>query len=93
MELKLGDKLWINYGPNAIVVGHLVDSSPDNTLIGLSPVPYAEYIKMSSSEQASCPISWFETYACTYRCHIPFEDIQQKDSGLKPSAVGFGLRA
>ena len=70
-ELNLGDKIWMHYGPSVLIVGHLIDHSPDFRMIGVSPVPFDDYKKMTITERASCPISWCESVACHYLCSIP----------------------
>lgn len=87
-ELKLGDKLWMHYGASVLIVGHIVDVSPSETMIGISPLPYDDYKEMTFNERASCPISWCETKACHYLSHVPYDDMKKHDEGLKP-ALGF----
>lgn len=90
MEIQLGDKLWMHYGPNVLIVGHVIDHSPDLRMIGISPLPFDEYKKMSIAERASCPISWCELRACHYLCHTPYVELKQHDERAVPKA-GFGF--
>jgi hypothetical protein len=90
IELKLGDKVWMHYGPSTLIVGHIIDYSPDFALIGLSPLPYDEYKCMSLSQKAGCPISWCETKYCHYRCHITYNDLKKMDEAAKEPKLGFG---
>lgn len=87
IELKHGDKIWMDYGPG-LVVGHILESSPDNRLIGISPVPYDEYKKLPLMSRSQMPVTWFDVKYCTYRCHIAYEDLQKLDESLKPK-TGF----
>jgi hypothetical protein len=90
MQIKLGDKIWMHYGPNALVVGHILDNSPKEDFIGVSPVPFDEYEKMPLMQRAQIPINWFDTRYCTYIDHIPLEDLRKLDKELKPQA-GFRI--
>jgi hypothetical protein len=86
MELKLGDKIWMHFGPSALIVGHVLDHSPDYRYIAISPVPYEAYRKMQLLERAQIPLSWHPIEYCSYICHIPYEDLQKIDQELKPHA-------
>lgn len=88
-ELKLGDKVWMHYGPSVLIVGHIVDTSPDFSMLGFSPLPYDEYHKMTLSQKASCPITWCEVRACHYLCHIPYADLKKQDDDNQSSKLGF----
>jgi hypothetical protein len=90
MELSLGDKLWMHYGPSVLIVGYIVEVSPNNDMIGMSPLPFDAYKKMSMEQKASCPISWCETRACHYLCHIPHKELIEQDEKVVPKA-GFGF--
>jgi len=57
MQLELGCKIFMHYGPNVLIVGHVIDHSPDYQLIGVSMVPYDIYNKMTGEQKASCPIN------------------------------------
>lgn len=86
MEIKLGDKIWVHYGPAILMVGHVIDYSPDYTMFGISPLPYREYEKMTLMQKASCPINWCEVKACHYLCHIPLEELTKQDEAVTPRA-------
>jgi len=86
MEVQLGDKLWMFHGPHTLVVGYLVDASPDNKMIAVSPCPYEDYKKMGLSQRATIPVTWFQTKYCTYENHIKAEDLTKLDETLKPAA-------
>lgn len=86
VELKLGDKIWMHYGPSVLIVGNIIDHSPDYRMIGLSPVPYDVYAKMNEETKATCPISWCETRACHYLCHIPVSELRKRDETVTPKA-------
>lgn len=88
IELQLGDKIWMYYGPNVLIVGHVIDYSPDYSMVGISPLPYNSYSKMTNEQKASCPISWCETKACHYLCHIPCKQLEEHDIKVTPR-VGF----
>jgi hypothetical protein len=90
IELKLGDKVWMHYGPSVLLVGHIIDYSPDYSMVGLSPLPFNEYEKMNLSQKASCPINWCELKACHYICHIPYDELKRQDEAVAPRA-GFGF--
>ncbi len=90
VQLELGDKVWMHYGPSVLVVGHLVDFSPDYKILGISPVPYEEYKDMDMSQRAGCPISWCETRACHYLSHVLEADLKHQDEKVKPNFIGFG---
>jgi hypothetical protein len=87
-ELKLGDKVWMHYGPSVIIVGHIVDHSPDYAMLGISPLPYEDYRVMKLSERAGCPISWCDVKSCHYLSHIPREDLEEFDKSVS-AKVGF----
>lgn len=89
-ELNFGDKIWMHYGPNVLIVGYLVDNSPDYKYIGVSPVPYSEYKTMTTSTKASCPINWCDVKACHYLSHIPYQDIEKHDAINQSPRLGFG---
>lgn len=89
MELKLGDKIWMYYGPINIIVGHIVDVSPEFSIIGLSALPYDDYKKMTSSEKAGCPVTWCEVEECSYITHVPYETIKKQDEILTFKPTGF----
>jgi len=91
MELFLGDKVWMHYGPNVLVVGHIIDHSPNYQLIGISPVSFDEYKKLSIAERASCPITWCERRACHYLCHTAYQDLKGHDDALSAVGKGFGF--
>jgi hypothetical protein len=84
MDIKLGDKIWMHYGSNTLVVGHILDNSPKNDFIAVSPLPYGEYKKMPLMQRAGVPISWFEVKYCSYIDHISLEDLQKLDESLRP---------
>lgn len=88
-ELNLGDKVWMHYGPSVLIVGHLIDYSPDYSMVGLSPLPFTVYNKMNTAEKADCPINWFELKACHYICHIPASDLKKQDEALETPHAGF----
>lgn len=87
-SVELGDKIWLHYGSNTLIVGYLVDHSPDNKMIALSPLTYEKYKEMNLVEKAGCPVSWCELRGCSYLCHISFEDLKKAEPA-KPTA-GFG---
>lgn len=89
-ELNLGDKVWIHYGQNVLIVGHLVDHTADFSLVAFSPLPYDDYKEMTSSSKASCPVSWCEVKACHYLSHIPYKEIAEMDEKVKSPRLGFG---
>lgn len=91
IELNLGDKVWLHYGPTMLIVGHIVDNSPNHNLIGISPLPYNDYKEMNLLEKASCPIGWYESKDCAYICHIPSGDLTKIDN-TKEAPVGFAAR-
>lgn len=91
MEVQLGDKIWLHYGPNVLIVGHLVDHSPNHEMIGLSPVPFDEYKKLSTSEKASCPMQWCELKSCHYLCHTSGADMRKQDEKAVPKAGFFNM--
>jgi hypothetical protein len=88
IELQLGDKIWMNYGAQAFIVGYVVDHSPDYSMIALSPLPYDEYDKMSLMEKASAPITWCETKVCSYIAHTKLAEIRKHDAN-RGSHMGF----
>lgn len=90
VELKLGDKIWMHYGPSVLIVGHIIDQSPNDQFIGISALPYDEYQKMNHSQKASCPISWCEVRACHYLSHIAYNELKQQDEAITPKA-GFNF--
>ena len=90
VELNLGDKVWMHYGPSTLIVGHVIDYSPDYTMIGMSPLPYDEYKEMTLMQRASCPISWCEIRACHYLTHIPYEELKKQEEERKKPTLGFG---
>jgi len=79
IELQLGDKIWMHYGPSVLIVGHIIDHSPDFKMVGISPLPYDNYQKMTSEQKASCPINWCEMRACHYLCHVSAEELKKHD--------------
>ena len=89
--LNLGDKIWMHYGPSVLIVGHLIDHSPDYKMLGVSPMPFDDYKKMTITERASCPINWCDAVACHYLCHVPYEELQKHDDLLKSKGAGFGF--
>lgn len=89
MEVKLGDKLWMHYGPNTLLVGHVVDQSPDQRHVAVSPLPFDEYHKMTQLEKAGCPISWCEVKFCHYLCHTAYEDLKKQDEAISNKPAGF----
>lgn len=88
-ELNLGDKVWMHYGPSVLIVGHLIDYSPDYSMVGLSPLPYSVYKKMNTEQKAECPINWFELKGCSYLCHIPEDELKKQDETLDVPKAGF----
>jgi hypothetical protein len=86
IELKLGDKVWMHYGPGVLIVGHIIDHSPDYRLVGLSPLPFENYQKMTVEQKAGCPISWCEVRACHYLSHVSSADLKKQDEivAIKP---------
>lgn len=89
-ELHLGDKIWMHYGPNVLIVGHIIDCSPDSRMIGVSQLPFEEYSKMTLIDKATCAISWCETRYCHYLCHVPYEELRKQDEVLSTKPFGFG---
>lgn len=76
----------MHYGPSVLVVGHIIDHSPDYRMVGLSPLPYDVYAKMNGEQKASCPITWCETRACHYLCHIAHDALVRQDEKVTPRA-------
>lgn len=86
MQINLGDKIWMNFGPNGLIVGYVLDHSPDYQFVGISPVPYDSFKKMPLVERAQIPISWHDVKYCSYVCRVPYEQLQKIDQALKPQA-------
>lgn len=93
VEIKLGDKVWMHYGPSVLIVGHVVDHSPDYRLLGLSPLPFDNYKKMTAEQKASCPVNWCETRACHYLCHISSDDLKKQDEAVEAASPRPGFFA
>lgn len=89
ITLNLGDKVWMHYGPSVLIVGHIIDYSPDYRLIGLSPLPYDEYQKMTLIQKAGCPINWCEVRACHYLCHLNHDELKKQDEIANAPKMGF----
>jgi len=63
-----------------LIVGHLVDHSPDFAFVGVCALPFDEYQKLTLEERAGCPITWCETRFCNYLAHEPYHEVKKVDS-------------
>jgi hypothetical protein len=84
MEVNIGDRIWMYGGGSAIlIVGYILEASPDNEFIGVSPVPYDDFKKLTIMQRANIPINWCPLKYCNYVAHIPYAQIAALDNELE----------
>jgi hypothetical protein len=86
-EVKVGDRIWMYCGPVALIVGHILEQSPDGSHISVSPIPYDEFVKLPLMQRANIPVNWCPLKLCSYVAHIPHEELKNIDKEIESKRV------
>ena len=82
MEVNIGDRIWMYGGMATLIVGYVLEMSPNGEFIGVSPIPFDEFKKLTLTQRANIPINWCPLKYCSYVAHIPYEQITALDKEL-----------